>query len=155
MIAIDTNVLMYAFVNKADPELSRRAQRAIQDNAPVFVNDIVLTEFVWACRTFYDMKRLEIHARLEAIAAAPEFQFAQPQAVVMVAVGDPVYEFIKRFRDLARSPRLVSISVVNPEAVTAKVGQAATRGMGFSQVFPYPYNDTVPLVRDIYALAAP
>ncbi len=87
MIAIDTNILMYAFVNKADHELSRRAQRAIQDNAPVFVNDIVLTEFVWACKTFYDMNRLEIHERLEAIAAAPEFQFAQPQAIVRAIAG--------------------------------------------------------------------
>lgn len=73
---------------------------------------------------------------------------AQPQAVVMVAVGDPVYEFVKRFRAQAPSPRLVSISVVNPDAVTQKVGLKMAHGIGFSQVFPYPYSDSVKLVRE-------
>jgi branched-chain amino acid transport system substrate-binding protein len=77
---------------------------------------------------------------------------AQPQAVVIVAVGDPVYEFIKRFRALAPSPRLVSISVVNPDAVTQKVGLKMAHGIGFSQVFPYPYSDSVKLVREYRAL---
>ncbi len=77
---------------------------------------------------------------------------AQPQAVVMVAVGDPVYEFIKRFRALAPSPQLVSISVVNPDAVTQKVGKKLAHGIGFSQVFPYPYNDTTKVVREYRAL---
>ena len=77
---------------------------------------------------------------------------AQPQAVVIVAVGDPVYEFIKRFRALAPSPQLVSISVVNPDAVTQKVGQKMAHGIGFSQVFPYPYSDTTKVVREYRAL---
>ncbi|MBS7808293.1 ABC transporter substrate-binding protein [Variovorax sp. PCZ-1] len=77
---------------------------------------------------------------------------AQPQAVVIVAVGDPVYEFIKRFRALAPSPRLVSISVVNPDAVTQKVGLKMAHGIGFSQVFPYPYTDSVKLVREYRVL---
>jgi branched-chain amino acid transport system substrate-binding protein len=77
---------------------------------------------------------------------------AQPQAVVIVAVGDPVYEFIKRFRSLAPSPQLVSISVVNPDAVTQKVGQKMAHGIGFSQVFPYPYNDNTKVVREYRAL---
>ncbi len=77
---------------------------------------------------------------------------AQPQAVVMVAVGDPVYEFVKRFRSLAPSPQLVSISVVNPDAVTQKVGQKMAHGIGFSQVFPYPYNDNTKLTREYRAL---
>lgn len=73
---------------------------------------------------------------------------AQPQAVVIVAVGDPVYEFVQRFRKDARSPRLISISVVDPAAVATKVGPEYSRGMGFSQVFPFPYNDTVRIVRE-------
>jgi branched-chain amino acid transport system substrate-binding protein len=77
---------------------------------------------------------------------------AQPQAVVIVAVGDPVYEFVKRFRAQAPSPSLVSISVVNPDAVTQKVGLKLAHGIGFSQVFPYPYTDSVKLVREYRAL---
>jgi branched-chain amino acid transport system substrate-binding protein len=79
---------------------------------------------------------------------------AQPQAVVIVAVGDPVYEFVKRFRAQAPSPQLVSISVVNPDAVTQKVGLKMAHGIGFSQVFPYPYTDSVKLVREYRALLA-
>lgn len=77
---------------------------------------------------------------------------AQPQAVVMVAVGDPVYEFVKRFRQAAPAPRLLSISVVNPDAVTKNVGSVAAQGIGFSQVFPFPYNDSVPVVREYRTL---
>ncbi len=84
--------------------------------------------------------------------AVAELVAAQPQAVVMVAVGDPVYEFVKRFRKAAPSPRLLSISVVNPDAVTNSVGKDVAHGIGFSQVFPFPYNDTVPLVRQYRAL---
>ncbi len=71
----------------------------------------------------------------------------QPQAIVMVAVGEPVYEFIKRFRAKAMSTRLVSLSVVDPAAVTRKVGQEMAHGIGFSQVFPFPYTDSVQVVR--------
>jgi branched-chain amino acid transport system substrate-binding protein len=84
--------------------------------------------------------------------AVAELVAAQPQAVVMVAVGDPVYEFVKRFRAAAPSPRLLSISVVNPDAVTNSVGRAVAHGIGFSQVFPFPYNDTVRVVREYRAL---
>ena len=77
---------------------------------------------------------------------------AQPQAVIIVAVGDPVYEFVKRFRKASPSPRLVSISVVNPDAVVKQVGNSTAQGIGFSQVFPFPYNDTVRLVREYRSL---
>ena len=77
---------------------------------------------------------------------------AQPQAVIMVAVGDPVYEFVKRFRKLSPSPRLLSISVVNPDAVVKQVGNTLAQGIGFSQVFPFPYNDTVRMVREYRSL---
>lgn len=84
--------------------------------------------------------------------AVADLVAAQPQAVVMVAVGDPVYEFIKRFRQAAPAPRLLSISVVNPDAVTKNVGPTAAQGIGFSQVFPFPHNDSVPVVREYRAL---
>ena len=100
----------------------------------------------------YDKSPDKVMASIEQ--AVKTLVDAQPQAVVMVAVGDPVYEFVKRFRALAPSPRLVSISVVNPAVVTEKVGQKLAHGMGFSQVFPYPYSDNIKLVREYRALLA-
>ena len=87
MIAIDTNVLMCALINTDDPALSERAQRAIREHAPVFVNDIVLTEFVWGCKTLYKMKRAEIHEILREIVAAAEFHFAHRHVVERAVDG--------------------------------------------------------------------
>ncbi len=103
-----------------------------------------------AAMAAYDKAADKLLPSLEA--AVKTLVDAQPQAVVMVAVGDPVYDFVKRFRALAPSPRLVSISVVNPDAVVQKVGLKMAHGIGFSQVFPYPYTDSVKLVREYRAL---
>ena len=73
---------------------------------------------------------------------------AAPQAIVMVAVGEPVYEFVKRIRARLPSTRLVSLSVVDSGVMVSKVGIQTAHGIGFSQVFPYPYNDTFKLVRE-------
>jgi branched-chain amino acid transport system substrate-binding protein len=105
-----------------------------------------------AAMTGYDKAPDKVTASIEQ--AVKTLVAAEPQAVVMVAVGDPVYEFVKRFRALAPSPRLVSISVVNPDVVTTKVGQKFAHGIGFSQVFPYPYSDNIKLVREYRALLA-
>jgi branched-chain amino acid transport system substrate-binding protein len=98
----------------------------------------------------YDKAPEKVNASIDA--AVKTLAAAQTQAVVIVAVGEPVYEFIKRFRAVAPSPRLVSISVVNPDAVTAKVGKKVAHGIGFSQVFPYPHSDSNKLVREYRAL---
>ena len=81
MIAIDTNVLLRAFLHDSDPAQSARAQRAIRAHAPVFLNDIVLVEFAWTCKSVFKLDRAAIHQRLEAIVEAPEFAFARPEAV--------------------------------------------------------------------------
>jgi branched-chain amino acid transport system substrate-binding protein len=93
----------------------------------------------------YDKAADKVEATIAA--AVEKFTAAQPQAVVMVAVGDPVYSFVKQAKARAPGLRLFSISVVNPSAVIDKVGIDAARGMGFSQVFPFPYNDSTPLAR--------
>lgn len=80
-------------------------------------------------------------------AAVATLLATRPQAIVMVAVGEPVYEFIKRFRGKSMSTRLVSLSVVDPAAVTRKLGQDMAHGIGFSQVFPFPHTDSVQVVR--------
>lgn len=81
-------------------------------------------------------------------AAVETLVAAAPQAIVMVAVGEPVYAFVKRIRTRLPSVRLISLSVVDSNAMVSKVGIQAAHGIGFSQVFPYPYNDTFKLVRE-------
>ena len=81
MIAIDTNILLRFFQHDDDPAQSARAQRIVRDNAPVFINDIVLVEFAWTCKRVFKMERGAIHLRLEAIAESPEFAVARPAAL--------------------------------------------------------------------------
>jgi branched-chain amino acid transport system substrate-binding protein len=97
----------------------------------------------------YDKAPDKVEATIQA--AVDKLVAAQPQAVVMVAVGDPVYSFVKLAKAKSSSLRLFSISVVNPSAVVEKVGIDAAKGMGFSQVFPFPYSDGTPLSREYRA----
>jgi branched-chain amino acid transport system substrate-binding protein len=80
--------------------------------------------------------------------AATKLGAKVPQAIVMVAVGEPVYDFIRAMRESNGSIALYGLSVVNPDAVIAKVGAQNARGIGFSQVFPFPYVDSSQLIRD-------
>ena len=97
----------------------------------------------------YDKAPDKVEATVQA--AVDKLAAAQPQAIVMVAVGDPVYTFVKQAKARSSSLRLFSISVVNPSAVVEKVGLDAAKGMGFSQVFPFPYSDATPLSREYRA----
>jgi branched-chain amino acid transport system substrate-binding protein len=112
-------------------------------NAAKVSNSIVVVEAA------YDKAADKVEATVQS--AVDKLVAAAPQAVVMVAVGDPVYSFVKRAKAKLSSLRLFSISVVNPSAVIEKVGLDAAKGMGFSQVFPFPYSDGTPLSREFRA----
>lgn len=79
MIAIDTNILLRIFEIEDDPEQSSRAREAIEDNAPVYLHDVVLAEFVWTCRRTFRQSRQAIYRRLKAIAESTEFVVARPK----------------------------------------------------------------------------
>ena len=79
MIGIDTNILLRIFETEDDPAQSLRAREAIEDNAPVYLHDVVLAEFVWTCRSAFKQSREAIHRRLRAIADSTEFVVARPE----------------------------------------------------------------------------
>lgn len=81
--------------------------------------------------------------------AAKEIRASGAQAVVVVAVGDPVYEFVKLMREADPGMQVFALSVVSPSIMIARVGTASA-GIGFSQVFPM--SAAVPMVRDYLAL---
>ncbi len=87
MIGIDTNVLLCALVNKSDPGQTERAQRTIRENAPVFLNSVVLSEFVWTCKYTYALERKAIHRLLDDIINTPEFSFARPEVIALAVAG--------------------------------------------------------------------
>jgi ABC-type branched-subunit amino acid transport system substrate-binding protein len=73
---------------------------------------------------------------------------AKLNAVVVIASNAPAYQFIKRLRELSPATPIYAISVVDYEQVVKVLGPKAARGIGFSQVSPFPFSDAKPVVRE-------
>lgn len=86
-------------------------------------------------------------------AAARAISDAKPDAVIMVAVNRASSALIKKLRDSGNRARLFSISVVNFKELLKNTGDELARGVGISQVMPFPYNmaSSVPVVREFHA----
>jgi branched-chain amino acid transport system substrate-binding protein len=89
-------------------------------------------------------------AKLDAsiAAAAKELAASNAKAVVVVGVGDPVYAFLSAFRPLSPYTQVFCMSVVDAAAVFKRCGPAVAAGIGFSQVFPFPYAAKTALVQE-------
>jgi len=88
---------------------------------------------------------VEVKPAVEAIAKA------NPQAVVMVTLYKPTAAFVTAMKKAGQNPMLMTLSPVGTEQLVAELG-ADARGIGISQVMPYPWNSVVPMVRDYQKL---
>jgi len=77
---------------------------------------------------------------------------SNPEAVVLIAVADQTYSFVKQLRDKGYYSNIYSLSVADPNRATALIGKESARGLVFSEVFPFPYSDATPLVHEYTAL---
>lgn len=77
-----------------------------------------------------------------------------PDAVIMVSVNRASAAFIKKLRAKGSSARMFSISVVNFKELLKNAGEDVARGVGISQVMPYPYGQQLPVVREFQQLMA-
>ena len=76
-----------------------------------------------------------------------EIRKAEPQAVVMVGAYKPIAEFIKLSRKLKFEPTFVNISFVGSDALAAELGPDGD-GVIISQVVPFPWDATLPVVAE-------
>lgn len=90
----------------------------------------------------------EVDAAVNAIAPA------NPDAVIMVSVNRASAAFIKKIRARGSQAQLFSISVVNFKELLVNAGEDNARGIGISQVMPYPYSARIPVVREFQTLMA-
>jgi ABC-type branched-subunit amino acid transport system substrate-binding protein len=90
----------------------------------------------------------EVGAAVAAIAPAT------PDAVIMVSVNRASAAFIKKLRAQGSSARMFSISVVNFKELLKNAGEETVRGVGISQVMPFPYAQQVQVVREFQQLMA-
>jgi branched-chain amino acid transport system substrate-binding protein len=90
---------------------------------------------------------LDVSKAVETIAKA------NPQAVVMVTLYKPTAAFVLAMKKAGQNPMFMTLSPVGTEQLAQELG-AASRGIGVSQVVPYPWNDTLPVVREYQKLVA-
>lgn len=72
---------------------------------------------------------------------------ANPQAVIMVTLYKPTAAFVKTMKKAGLHPMFMTLSPVGTEQLVQELGPDA-RGIGISQVVPYPWNDVAPIVRE-------
>lgn len=79
---------------------------------------------------------------------------ASPQAVIMVTLYKPTAAFVKAMKKAGKNPMFMTLSPVGTEQLVQELGPDA-RGVGISQVVPYPWNDVVPIVHEYQRLSKP
>ncbi|MDP2881534.1 MAG: ABC transporter substrate-binding protein [Azonexus sp.] len=89
---------------------------------------------------------------LDVAKAVETIAKATPQAVVMVTLYKPTAAFVKAMKKVGQHPMLMTLSPVGAELLVQELGPDS-RGIGVSQVVPYPWNNVVPVVRDYQKLS--
>jgi branched-chain amino acid transport system substrate-binding protein len=77
---------------------------------------------------------------------------SKPDTVILVSITPPTAEFIKQFHAAGGRAYLFCISTANVEGLAKQVGPSVLQGVGMSQVVPFPYSATLPLVAEYQAL---
>ena len=74
------------------------------------------------------------------------------QAVIMISINKPSAAFIKQYRESGGNAQLYNISVVDPAELVKLAGLKNVHGLGISQVVPYPFSASMPVVREYQEL---
>jgi ABC-type branched-subunit amino acid transport system substrate-binding protein len=72
---------------------------------------------------------------------------AEPAAVLIFGPYKVSAKLITELKKLGQEPQFMTLSVVGPKALAAELGDAG-RGVGITQVVPYPFVSTIALVRE-------
>jgi ABC-type branched-subunit amino acid transport system substrate-binding protein len=73
---------------------------------------------------------------------------ARPDAVVLVAGGDALYESIRQIRSvLGGAVQIYTISSVNWMDLVKNLGVKQAQGVAISQAVPYPYSPRLPIAK--------
>ena len=81
-------------------------------------------------------------------AAVAQIATSNPQAVIMVTLYKPTVEFVRQMRKAGQMPQFSTLSPIGAGQLVAEMGAREAHGIGMSQVMPYPWNDTIPVVKE-------
>lgn len=88
---------------------------------------------------------------VEVKAAVATMVKAQPQAIVMVSAYKSCAAFIKEMKAAGSNPTFWNVSFVGSKALAKELDRDG-RGVQISQVVPFPWDSTVPVVKEYRAL---
>src|SRR5258706_6144641 len=80
----------------------------------------------------------------EAVAAIAK---AEPQAVIMTVLADAGVAFVKQMKKTGQSPLFMTLSNNSSNAFIKNLGEDGP-GVAISQVSPYPFSATIPIVKE-------
>ena len=84
--------------------------------------------------------------------AVRQIKASDAQAVIMISVNKPSAAFVKQYRESGGGAQLYNISVVDPAELVKLAGLKNVHGLGISQVVPYPFGTSLPVVRQYQEL---
>jgi ABC-type branched-subunit amino acid transport system substrate-binding protein len=147
------------YADEAEHMVKQLTAQGIQRVAVLYQNDAFGKAGLAGVEAALDRRKLKLAAAApyerntaEVKAAVDAIRRAEAQAVIMVAVNKPAAAFVKRYREAGGGGQLFSISVVDPAELVRLGGLDWVRGLGISQVVPYPYQPLLPVVREFHAL---
>ncbi|MEI8169583.1 MAG: ABC transporter substrate-binding protein [Rhodoferax sp.] len=76
------------------------------------------------------------------------------QAVIMVTLYKPTAAFMKAMKQVGQNPLFMALSPVGTEQLIQELGTTSSRGLGISQVVPYPWSASIPVVREYQKFSA-
>jgi branched-chain amino acid transport system substrate-binding protein len=83
----------------------------------------------------------------DASSAVAAIAKIQPQAIVMYASYKASAEFVRAMRKAQLYAQYMNLSIVGTTALAKELGNDA-RGIGVSQVVPFPWNTGIPIVKE-------
>ncbi|MCB1917250.1 MAG: ABC transporter substrate-binding protein [Rhodocyclaceae bacterium] len=89
----------------------------------------------------------------EVAAAVASIHAAQPDIVVMISAYKSCAAFIKAMRAAGSFASFYNVSFVGSRQLADELGPQGV-GVGISQVMPFPWNETLPVVREYRKLLA-
>ena len=84
---------------------------------------------------------------IDVAAAVKTIAATEPQAVVMVSAYKSCAAFIREMKKAGSNPQFINVSFVGSRALANELGETG-RGVGITQVVPFPWNVGVPVVRE-------
>src|SRR5258706_7210605 len=90
---------------------------------------------------------------VEVKKAIEEINKVQPQAVVMISAYKSCAAFIKEMKKAGANPTFWNVSFVGSKALAKELDKEG-RGVQISQVVPFPWDGSVPVVKEYQKLLA-